>query len=54
MARPQLCVTPTCAVVNLAQVARVERKLGGMEVLLKDGATRLPVSQTFQPRFKPM
>ena len=41
-------------VVNLAQVARVERQLGGMEVLLKDGTTRLPVSQTFQPRFKPM
>lgn len=41
-------------VVNLAQVARVERRLGAMEVLLKDGATRLPVSQTFQPRFKPM
>jgi DNA-binding LytR/AlgR family response regulator len=41
-------------VVNLGQVARVERKLGGMDVLLKDGATRLQVSQTFQPRFKPM
>lgn len=41
-------------VVNLAQVARVERRLGGMEVLLKDGKTSLPVSQTFQPRFKPM
>jgi DNA-binding LytR/AlgR family response regulator len=41
-------------VVNLAQVARVDRQLGGMEVLLKDGRTRLPVSQTFQPRFKPM
>jgi DNA-binding LytR/AlgR family response regulator len=41
-------------VVNLAQVARVERRLGGMEVLLKDGSTRLPVSQSFQPRFKPM
>jgi DNA-binding LytR/AlgR family response regulator len=41
-------------VVNLAQVARVERQLGGMEVLLKDGSTRLPVSQSFQSRFKPM
>jgi DNA-binding LytR/AlgR family response regulator len=41
-------------VINLAQVARVERKLGSMEVLLKDGTTRLPVSQSFQPRFKPM
>jgi len=41
-------------VVNLAQVARVERSLGSMEVLLKDGRTRLPVSQSFQPRFKPM
>lgn len=41
-------------VVNLAQVARVERRLGGMDVLLKDGKTTLPVSQTFQPRFKPM
>lgn len=41
-------------VVNLAQVARVDRRLGGMEVLLKDGKTCLPVSQTFQPRFKPM
>lgn len=41
-------------VVNLMQVARVERQLGGMEVLLKDGTTRLPVSQSFQPRFKPM
>lgn len=41
-------------VVNLAQVARVERRLGGMDVLLKDGATRLPVSQSFQSRFKPM
>ena len=41
-------------VVNLAQVARVDRQLGGMEVLLKDGKTRLPVSQTFQPRFRPM
>jgi DNA-binding LytR/AlgR family response regulator len=41
-------------VVNLAQVARVERHLGGMDVLLKDGRTRLPVSQSFQPRFKPM
>jgi DNA-binding LytR/AlgR family response regulator len=41
-------------VVNLAQVARVERQLGGMEVWLKDGTTRLPVSQSFQPRFKPM
>ena len=41
-------------VVNLAQVGRVERRLGSVEVLLKDGTTRLPVSQTFQPRFKPM
>ncbi|HEY9023036.1 MAG TPA: LytTR family DNA-binding domain-containing protein [Burkholderiaceae bacterium] len=41
-------------VVNLAQVARVERQLGGMEVLLKDGSTRLPVSQSYQSRFKPM
>jgi DNA-binding LytR/AlgR family response regulator len=41
-------------VVNLAQVARVERRLGAMEVLLKDGSTRLPVSQSFQSRFKPM
>jgi DNA-binding LytR/AlgR family response regulator len=41
-------------VVNLAQVARVERHLGGMEVLLKDGLTRLTVSQSFQSRFKPM
>ena len=41
-------------VVNLAQVARVERRLGGMDVLLKDGTTRLPVSQSFQSRFKPM
>lgn len=41
-------------VINLAQVARVDRKLGSMEVLLKDGTTRLPVSQSFQPRFKPM
>ncbi|KQW52251.1 MULTISPECIES: LytTR family DNA-binding domain-containing protein [unclassified Roseateles] len=41
-------------VVNLAQVARVERRLGGMDVLLKDGHTRLPVSQSFQPRFRPM
>ncbi|CAM3718597.1 LytR/AlgR family response regulator transcription factor [Roseateles saccharophilus] len=41
-------------VVNLAQVARVERHLGGMDVLLKDGRTRLQVSQSFQPRFKPM
>lgn len=41
-------------VVNLAEVARVERRLGGMEVLLKDGRTRLPVSQSFQSRFKPM
>ncbi|MEO6278868.1 LytTR family DNA-binding domain-containing protein [Roseateles sp.] len=41
-------------VINLAQVARVERSLTGMEVLLKDNRTRLPVSQSFQPRFKPM
>jgi DNA-binding LytR/AlgR family response regulator len=41
-------------VVNLAQVGRVERRLGSMDVLLKDGQTRLPVSQSFQPRFKPM
>lgn len=54
MARPQLRVTPNCAVVNLAQVARVERRLGSMDVLLKDGQARLPVSQSFQPRYKPM
>jgi DNA-binding LytR/AlgR family response regulator len=41
-------------VINLGHVARVERHLGGMDVLLKDGRTRLQVSQTFQPRFKPM
>jgi DNA-binding LytR/AlgR family response regulator len=41
-------------VINLAQVARVERRFGGMDVLLKDGHTRLQVSQSFQPRFKPM
>ncbi|MFG6488457.1 LytR/AlgR family response regulator transcription factor [Roseateles sp. BYS78W] len=41
-------------VVNLAQIARVERHLGGMDVLLKDGRTRLQVSQSFQSRFKPM
>jgi len=41
-------------VVNLAQVARVDRNLAGMDVLLKDGTTRLPVSQSFQHRFKPM
>jgi len=41
-------------VINLAQVSRVERHLGGMDVLLKDGHTRLQVSQSFQPRFKPM
>jgi DNA-binding LytR/AlgR family response regulator len=41
-------------VVNLAQIARVERGLTGTEVWLKDGATRLPVSQTYQSRFKPM
>jgi len=41
-------------VVNLAHVARVERGLGTMEVWLKDDHTRLSVSQTFQPRFKPM
>jgi DNA-binding LytR/AlgR family response regulator len=41
-------------VINVAQVARVDRSLGSMEVLLKDGKTRLPVSQSFQPRFKPM
>ena len=41
-------------VVNLAHVARVERGLGTMEVWLKDDHTRLAVSQTFQPRFKPM
>ncbi len=41
-------------VVNVAQIARVERGLGSTEVWLKDHATRLPVSQTFQSRFKPM
>ena len=41
-------------VVNLAQVARVDRTLGSMDVLMKDGSTRLPVSQSFQSRFKPM
>ncbi|HEY0954793.1 MAG TPA: response regulator transcription factor [Roseateles sp.] len=41
-------------VINLAHVARVDRRLTGMEVLLKDGETRLPVSQSFQSRFKPM
>ncbi|MEO3693682.1 LytR/AlgR family response regulator transcription factor [Roseateles paludis] len=41
-------------VVNLAHVARVERQLTGMEVLLKGSDTRLPVSQSFQSRFKPM
>lgn len=41
-------------VVNLAHIARVERRLGSMEVWLKDGGTRLPVSQSFQSRFKPM
>ncbi|KQV86341.1 LytTR family DNA-binding domain-containing protein [Pelomonas sp. Root1237] len=41
-------------VINVAHVARVDRSLGSMEVLLKDGKTRLPVSQSFQPRFKPM
>lgn len=41
-------------VVNLAHIARVERRLAGMEVLLKGGDTRLPVSQSFQSRFKPM
>ena len=43
-----------CQRWHLAQIARVERRLSGMEVWLKDGATRLPVSQTFQSRFKPM
>ncbi|MCE4556707.1 LytR/AlgR family response regulator transcription factor [Roseateles cellulosilyticus] len=41
-------------VVNLAHVARVDRRLTGMEVLLKGSDTRLPVSQSFQSRFKPM
>ncbi|MFG6439322.1 LytR/AlgR family response regulator transcription factor [Roseateles sp. LKC17W] len=41
-------------VVNLAHVARVERRLTGMEVLLKGSDARLPVSQSFQSRFKPM
>ncbi len=41
-------------VINLAHVARVERRLTGMDVLLKGSETRLPVSQTFQARFKPM
>ena len=41
-------------IVNLAHVARVERRLTGMEVLLKGSDTRLPVSQSFQSRFKPM
>jgi DNA-binding LytR/AlgR family response regulator len=41
-------------VINLAHVARVERRLTGMEVLLKGSDTRLPVSQSFQSRFKPM
>ncbi|MCE4539750.1 response regulator transcription factor [Pelomonas sp. P7] len=41
-------------VVNLASVARVDRRLGGMDVVLRDGKTRLAVSQSFQARFKPM
>lgn len=41
-------------VINLAHVDRVERRITGMEVLLKDSDTRLPVSQSFQSRFKPM
>jgi DNA-binding LytR/AlgR family response regulator len=41
-------------VVNLGHIARVERGLGSMEVWLKDGCTQLPVSQSFQSRFKPM
>lgn len=50
----QFWQTHRATVVNLAQIARFERRLGGMEVLLKDGSTRPPVSQSFQPRFKPM
>lgn len=41
-------------VVNLAHVDRVDRRLTGMEVLLKRSGVRLPVSQSFQARFKPM
>ena len=41
-------------VINLAHVARVERRLTGLEGLLKGSDTRLPVSQSFQSRFKPM
>jgi len=52
--REQFWQIHRAVVVNLAQIARVERHLGGMDVLLKDGRTRLSVSQSFQPRFKPM
>lgn len=41
-------------VIHLAHVARVERRLTGLEGLLKGSDTRLPVSQSFQSRFKPM
>ncbi len=42
-------------VVNLAQVDRVDRDvLGRMNVQLKGHATTLPVSQSFQARFKAM
>ncbi|MEP6502895.1 MAG: LytTR family DNA-binding domain-containing protein, partial [Betaproteobacteria bacterium] len=42
-------------VVNLAQVERVDRDmLGHMNVRLKGRAQSLPVSQTFQARFKSM
>lgn len=42
-------------VVNLAQVERVDRDmLGHMNVRLKGRAAPLPVSQTFQARFKSM
>ena len=45
----------TWAVVNLAQVDRVDRDvLGRMNVQLKGHATTLPVSQSFQARFKAM
>jgi DNA-binding LytR/AlgR family response regulator len=42
-------------VVNLAQVDRVDRDvLGRMHVQLKGSAMALPVSQSFQARFKAM
>lgn len=41
-------------IINLAHVARVERRLTGMEVHLKGSDVRLPVSQNYQSRFKPM